>query len=99
MPKETVVAIFPNLVALLAAESNVVHSYAATAIDRLLALKDDGQPRFAMAALAPLLQQLLERLFAAFAMPESAENEYLMRCVMRVISFVGPEVGAVVRRG
>lgn len=35
------------------------------------------------------LQPLLEKLFAAFKFPESGENEYLMRAVMRVIAFVG----------
>ncbi len=35
---------------------------------------------------------LLNNLFSAFKMPESEENQYLMKCVMRVIMFVGPEV-------
>ena len=76
---------------LLGSESNVVHSYAAIAIDRLLAMREPGGggPRFLPADLAPLLQALLEKLFAAFKLPESGENEYLMRAVMRVIAFVG----------
>ena len=45
--------------------------------------------RFTPEELAPFLQPLLEKLFAAFAFPESGENEYLMKCVMRVITFVG----------
>jgi exportin-2 (importin alpha re-exporter) len=78
---------------LLGAESNVVHSYAAIAIDRLLSMREPassgGGPRFQPAELAPLLQPLLEKLFGAFKFPESGENEYLMRAVMRVIAFVG----------
>lgn len=45
--------------------------------------------RFTPEELAPFLQPLLEKLFAAFALPESGENEYLMKCVMRVVTFVG----------
>ena len=82
---------------LLGAESNVVHSYAAIAIDRLLSMREPassgGGPRFQPAELAPLLQPLLEKLFGAFKFPESGENEYLMRAVMRVITFVGELVG------
>jgi exportin-2 (importin alpha re-exporter) len=40
----------------------------------------------------PVLVMLLNNLFSAFKMPESEENQYLMKCVMRVIMFVGPEV-------
>jgi exportin-2 (importin alpha re-exporter) len=73
----------------------VVHSYAAIAIDRLLAMKEPsvngaaGGLRFQAAELAPLLQPLLEKLFGAFKLPESGENEYLMRAVLGVLRFVG----------
>ena len=39
LPKASLLAIFPQLVALLKSESNVVHSYAAILIERLLASK------------------------------------------------------------
>jgi exportin-2 (importin alpha re-exporter) len=72
----------------------VVHSYAANAVERLLALKDNGQPRFAPGDLAPLLSALLEHLFAVFKVEESKENEYAMKAVMRIITFVGPQIAA-----
>jgi exportin-2 (importin alpha re-exporter) len=43
----------------------------------------------------PVAQPLLTGLFAAFRHPESAENEYLMRAVMRLISFLGGEMAPV----
>ena len=43
--------------------------------------------------LSPLLQPLLSALFAAFELPDSSENEYLMRCVARTLAAAGPEVG------
>jgi hypothetical protein len=53
--------------------------------------QEGSKPRYAVAELQPLLQPLLAALFAAFRAPESGENEYLMKAVMRVIAYVGPE--------
>ncbi len=44
LPKASLLAIFPQLVALLKSESNVVHSYAAILIERLLASKVEPAP-------------------------------------------------------
>lgn len=57
-------------------------------------MQEAGQQRFQVQDLAPVLEPLLAALFTAFSKPDSAENEYVMRCVMRVVSFVGPEVSA-----
>jgi hypothetical protein len=58
-----------------------------------LAAQEGGRPRFSIADLRPQLMPLLTNLFGAFSKPESGENEYLMKAVMRAIVFVGPEVG------
>ena len=55
-------------------------------------MQEGGRPRFSLADVSPVLNELLQKLFAAFSLPDSRENEYLMRCVTRVIVFVGPEV-------
>ncbi len=55
-------------------------------------LQEGGKQRFQVQDLAPVLEPLLSALFSAFNKPDSAENEYVMRCIMRVIDFVGPEV-------
>jgi hypothetical protein len=61
----------PSLIALLRAEAYVVHSYAATAVERFLALKEPGgAPRISAADIGPFAQPLLEVLFAAFKHPE-----------------------------
>lgn len=67
----------------------MVHSYAAIAVDKLLSQREGGALRFQPQELAGCLQGLLERLFACFALPDSSENEYVMKAVMRVIAFVG----------
>jgi hypothetical protein len=52
------------------------------------ALQDNGVLRLTPDDLQAHLLPLLERLFAGFSLPESAENEYLMRAVTRVIGWV-----------
>ncbi|EIE27359.1 Cse1-domain-containing protein [Coccomyxa subellipsoidea C-169] len=95
LPTPVIMAAFGNLVALLGSDSNVVHSYAAIAIERLLASKENGRQRFSVSDLQAQLMPLLNNLFGAFQKPESGENEYLMKTVMRVITFVGPEIAPV----
>jgi hypothetical protein len=43
----------------------------------------------------PSAQGILNGLFTAFQQPDSTENEYLMRAVMRLISFLGPQIAPV----
>jgi exportin-2 (importin alpha re-exporter) len=45
LPKETLLGLLQPCTALLGSESVVVHSYAATAIERFLALKEGGQTK------------------------------------------------------
>ena len=78
---------------LLAADENVVHSYAANCFERLLTVRDGpGVPRYVSGDIAPLSQQLYTNMFHAFTIPDSAENEYVMKCVMRVVAFSGADV-------
>ncbi|GIL79702.1 hypothetical protein Vretimale_12351 [Volvox reticuliferus] len=97
LPKDACLASVPCLVALLGSEYCVVHSYAAICLERLLSLKEPGQKtlRFTPQDLGNHLQPLLERLFAGFKLPDSSENEYLMKAIMRVIVFVGPAIAPV----
>jgi|Transcript_930 exportin-2 (importin alpha re-exporter) len=93
IPKGVVAPLLPALVALLAAEENVVHSYAANCFERLLTVKEGPSVlRYASGDIAPLSQSIYTNLFQAFSVPDSAENEYVMKCVMRVIAFSGADV-------
>lgn len=95
LPHAAALDLFPRSVALLASSHNVVHSYAAVLVDRLLTMRANGAQAFTTTELAPHLQPLLERLFGALALPDSGENEYVMRAVMRVIAFVGAVIAPV----
>lgn len=92
IPPVALLSVFPDVIALLRSEYVVVHSYAASAVERMLALKEHGTHKLAFADVAPFLQPLLEALFAAFSLPDSAENEYVMKALMRVIMFAGPAI-------
>ncbi|GBG00626.1 exportin, partial [Raphidocelis subcapitata] len=71
LPPAAALALMPSLISLLRAEAYVVHSYAATAVERFLALREaGGRPRLAAGEVAPLARPLLEALFAAFKHPE-----------------------------
>lgn len=61
-------------------------------VDLGIVVQEGGQQRFQVEDLSPVLEPLLQRLFAAFSISDSAENEYVMKCVMRVVGFVGPKV-------
>lgn len=86
IPKDVALQIFRDLVRFLLAESNVVHSYAASCIEKLLLVKDEGgRARYVGKDIAPFFGELMTNLFNAFKFPESEENQYIMKCIMRVL--------------
>lgn len=86
MQKSVGVALLPDVVRFLGSESNVVHSYAASCIEKLLLVKDEGgRARFVSSDITPFLPLLMNNLFNALKFPESEENPYVMKCIMRVL--------------
>ncbi|KAK7535633.1 CAS/CSE protein [Phyllosticta citricarpa] len=90
-------AAFPLLVKHLGVPNYVIYSYAAIAVERALYLTDDNkQPVIAKADVAPLAKDLLLHLFSLIqkdSAPEKIqENEFLMKCVMRVLVFIRDDV-------
>ncbi|RCI08608.1 hypothetical protein L249_4861 [Ophiocordyceps polyrhachis-furcata BCC 54312] len=68
----------------------VVYTYAATAVERVLYLADDaGNQVFTRADIEPFAKDLLSHLFKLIEQdtspPKLQENEFLMRCVMRIL--------------
>lgn len=83
-------AAFPPLVKNLASSNYVVYTYASIAVERVLFLSnEDGQHIFGKQEVAPFAKDLLEHLFQLIekdSAPEKIqENEFLMRCLMRVL--------------
>lgn len=90
MTKEQWRVAFPLLVKHLGSENYVVYTYAAIAVERILYLTgDDRQPVINQADVSSSSKDLLEHLFNLIqhdAAPEKVqENEFLMKCVMRVL--------------
>ncbi|KAF9616409.1 hypothetical protein IFM89_029663 [Coptis chinensis] len=86
IPKHFAITLMPDVARFLTAESNVVHSYAASCIEKLLLVKEEGgRPRYTSSDITPFLLMLMTNLFNAFKFPESEENPYVMKCIMRVV--------------
>lgn len=84
--KPMALALLPDVVRFLNAEANVVHSYAASCIEKLLLVRDEGaRPRYTSADISPFLLVLMTNVFSALQKPESEENQYVMKCIMRVL--------------
>ncbi|KAK0874171.1 importin-alpha export receptor [Friedmanniomyces endolithicus] len=83
-------AAFPLLVQHLNSSFYVVYTYAAIAVDRALYLTDDQkQPTIPRDSIVPLSKDLLQHLFTLITKdtkPEKVqENQFLIKCVMRVL--------------
>jgi exportin-2 (importin alpha re-exporter) len=83
-------AAFPPLVKNLASSNYVVYTYAAIAVERVLVLTNDANEHiFGKEEVEPFSKDLLEYLFKLVEQdpaPEKVqENEFLMRCVMRIL--------------
>ena len=81
---------FPLVVKHLQSPEYVVYTYAAIAVERVLSLTTDSREQlFGKAEITPLAKDLLDHVFKLVEKeptPEKVqENEFLMKCVMRVL--------------
>tara|TARA_R110002003_G_scaffold141_40_gene13197 strand:- start:2621 stop:4852 length:2232 start_codon:yes stop_codon:yes gene_type:complete len=86
-------AAFPLLVNHLGNENYVIHTYASIAVERVLFMTDSNkQPIIPRADVVASSRDLLTHLFKLItkdSKPEKIqENEFLMKCVMRVLIFI-----------
>uniref|UniRef100_A0A8C4HZ24 Exportin-2 n=1 Tax=Dicentrarchus labrax TaxID=13489 RepID=A0A8C4HZ24_DICLA len=89
LPKEHLLQAVPLLISHLQAESTVEHTYAAHALERLFTMRGPNNTTLITPAeMAPFTEQLLNHLFKALALPGSAENEYIMKAIMRSFSLL-----------
>lgn len=90
LTKEQWQAAFQPLIQNLGSSNYVVYTYAAICVERLLQLTDDSGARFfGRAEIEPFAKDLLDHLFKLVEKETSPakmqENEFLMRCIMRVL--------------
>lgn len=91
---------FPHLIKNIGSSNYVIYTYAAIAVERLLFLADDnGVQMFTRADVEGFANELLERLFVLIERePTPAklqENEFLMRCVMRILIVIKDGAAAI----
>ena len=88
------VQLLPLFIAHLHSPHVVVHTFAAHAIERMLVTKDaaTNQVLLGRDQLRPFLDNLFAGLFPISCGSEWGENEYAMKCVMRSLATIGPDV-------
>ena len=85
--KDLLLQALPHVIKLLKSKSQVVHTYAAHTIERILMIKTEkSTPLIAQTDILPHAEILLNNLFFAMSFPGSEENEYVMKALMRVLS-------------
>lgn len=93
--------LIPHIIRHLSSEHVVIQTYAAMCIERFLTVKDrspsgESVPRLTKEHLAPHLEPLFRGLFLVLDNPDVPENDYVMKCIMRTLALMGPDVAPVV---
>lgn len=94
LPREQIGTVLPAVCGHISAESPVVHTYAAICIEKLITVRDKngtGQsaPRYDPASMRASLLQMVEPMLQIIAASKGIPmNEYLMRGVARIFSFL-----------
>ncbi|KAL3867833.1 hypothetical protein ACJMK2_040679 [Sinanodonta woodiana] len=89
LPREALLDAFPHLIHYLQASSLVVHTYAAHCIERHLMVKTlQGTPAITFVDVQSCANDLVKNLFGSLQLPRSAENEYVMKAIMRTMSMM-----------
>ena len=82
-----IISTIPQVIRHLHSDSFVVHSYAACNLEKMLIMKDAaGNPMVTQDILAPYGEAVVGGLFTALTKPNSGENEYVMKAIMRSFS-------------
>lgn len=92
MTKGQLVEAFPLLANHLVADNFVVYTYASITIERILSMTVDGQALFSSSDIGAYGKEIIQHLFGLITKsgaPEKiAENEFPMKCVMRLLIVV-----------
>ncbi|KAJ3285820.1 importin-alpha export receptor [Rhizoclosmatium sp. JEL0117] len=90
LSKVQILEVFPFIVQHLSSSNYVVYTYAAVCIERILALKSGSHLMFSKSDIQQYIQPMLLRLFdliqnTGTTSEKLAENDYLMKALMRVL--------------
>jgi exportin-2 (importin alpha re-exporter) len=95
--REHLPGLIPLLIHHLASPSVVVHTYSAIAVEKIASARVKGPEckltvKFQRADLAPFFEALFTGLFSIVDNPTLADNEYVMKSIMRLLSFAGEDI-------
>lgn len=88
--RETIQSSLPLIVKHIVSSNVVVRTYASITLEKLLTMRDPAQANMTALRpeqLEPYLCELVKLLFDALNMRGSLENDYIMKCIMRLFSF------------
>ncbi|KAK7073145.1 hypothetical protein SK128_011362 [Halocaridina rubra] len=88
LPFDAVKLCVPHLARIVTAQSVVVHTYAAAAIDKIFLLKVGNQSLVQKNDVSPLAALLYTNLLGALTLQGSEQNEYVMKALMRVTNII-----------
>ena len=93
-------ALLPHVIRYLNSDHAVIQTYAALCIERFLTVKDKNAEggmtqRITKEHLSPHLVPLFSGLFKVFQNEDLTENDYAMKCIMRVLIVLGSDIGPV----
>lgn len=101
LPAAFLMGLMPDIVRGLHSEHVVIQTYAALCIERFLVTKDRdpatgvSKLRLTAVEILPFVQSMFTGLFGVLVNPDLPENDYVMKCVMRILVVIGSDVGAV----
>jgi exportin-2 (importin alpha re-exporter) len=90
--KEQLIALMPMLITHLSSPVVVVHTYTAFTIEKILTTKDGNNIKFGTLELRPFLETIFTGLFRIIDNANINENEYAMKCVMRILIVANEDV-------
>lgn len=91
IPDELLPVTLTFMIDLLSCTLPVVHTYSCISIEKIFALQENGTWKVKKHNLSELISPLVQRLMSLM-MNVSSQNEYTVKCLMRVIIFFGPEL-------
>ncbi len=95
------ISLLPHIIRHLSSKHVVIQTYAALCIERFLTVKDrdpvtgEMKQRITKEHLAPFFEQLFGGLFRVLENPDLSENDYVMKCIMRMLVVVGADIAPV----
>lgn len=100
LPQAFLLQILPNVITHLKSKAVVIQTYSAMTIERFLSIKDRVNEggvevqvsRIKKEHLTTHAQTLMAELFSVLENPELPENDYVMKCIMRLLVVLGNEI-------